>query len=128
MALPPRIAAGQAGDGATEHGHPGHPGHAGRPGRVPVEAVALGGRHDHLGGSGAFAARLHGVMGPLIVAILVTGRAIEARARQRPAAALHSLLPLRLPIARVVRARDDDGELVSPEIVPVGVLVRVRPG
>jgi Cu+-exporting ATPase len=44
-----------------------------------VEAIVLHGRHYHLGGGGEFAARLHGVMGPLIVAILVTGRAIEAR-------------------------------------------------
>ena len=57
-----------------------------------VEAIALGGRHLHLGGSGAFAARLHGVMAPLIVAILVTGRAVEARARARAAQAMHSLL------------------------------------
>ncbi len=32
-----------------------------------VEAIALGGRHVHLGGSGAFAARLHGAMAPLII-------------------------------------------------------------
>ena len=38
-----------------------------------VEAVALGGRHVHLGGSGAYAARLHGVMAPLIVAIVAAG-------------------------------------------------------
>ncbi len=50
-----------------------------------VEAIALGGRHLHLGGSGAFAARLHGVMAPLIVAILATGRAVEARVRERAA-------------------------------------------
>lgn len=94
-----------------------------------VEAIALGGRHLHLGGSGAFAARLHGVMAPLIVAILVTGRAIEARVRRRAAAALHSLLSLRPPTARVVVGVDDDhGELVAPESVPVGALVRVRPG
>ncbi len=49
-----------------------------------VEAIALGGRHVHLGGSGEFAARLHGVMAPVIVAILVTGRAVEARARGAP--------------------------------------------
>ena len=67
-----------------------------------VEAIALGGRHLHLGGSGAFAARLHGVMAPLIVSILVTGRAIEARARARAARAMHSLLSLRPPTARVV--------------------------
>jgi heavy metal translocating P-type ATPase len=94
-----------------------------------VEAVALGGRHLHLGGSGAFAARLHGVMAPLIVSILVTGRAIEARARARAARALHSLLSLRPPTARVVSdAEDHEGELVAPESVPVGTLVRVRPG
>jgi heavy metal translocating P-type ATPase len=93
-----------------------------------VEAIALGGRHLHLGGSGAFAARLHGVMAPLIVAILVTGRAAEARARSQAGRALHSLLALRPPTARVVNGPDDDaGELVSPESVPVGALVRVRP-
>ena len=94
-----------------------------------VEAIALGGRHLHLGGSGAFAARLHGVMAPLIVAILVTGRAIESKARARAARAMHSLLSLRPPTARVVTREDDDaGELVAPESVPVGALVRVRPG
>jgi heavy metal translocating P-type ATPase len=93
-----------------------------------VEAIALGGRHVHLGGSGAFAARLHGVMAPLIVAILITGRAVEARARARAATAMHSLMALRPPAARVVRALDDDdGTLVPPESVPVGALVRVRP-
>ena len=80
-----------------------------------VEAIALGGRHLHLGGSGAFAARLHGAMAPLIIAILVTGRAIEARARARAARALHSLLALRPPTARLVagaprrRGRPDRG-------------------
>ena len=94
-----------------------------------VEAVALGGRHIHLGGSGAFAARLHGVMAPLIVAILVTGRAVEARARAGASTAMHSLLSLRPPTARVVSGVDDeDGELVAPEAVPVRALVRVRPG
>jgi heavy metal translocating P-type ATPase len=94
-----------------------------------VEAIALGGRHLHLGGTGAFAARLHGVMAPLIVAILVTGRAIEAGARDRAARAMHSLLSLRPPTARVVASADDDeGELVAPESVPVGAMVRVRSG
>ena len=94
-----------------------------------VEAIALGGRHLHLGGSGAFAARLHGVMAPLIVSILVTGRAIESKARVRAARAMHSLLSLRPPTARVVTGVDDEGgELVAPESVPVGALVRVRPG
>ncbi len=94
-----------------------------------VEAIALGGRHVHLGGSGAVAARLHGVMAPLIVAILVSGRAVETRARDQAGRALHSLLSLRPPTARVVRGPgDESGELVSPESVPVGALVRVRPG
>ncbi len=94
-----------------------------------VEAIALGGRHLHLGGSGAFAARLHGAMAPLIVAVLVAGRAIEAKARARASRAMHSLLSLRPPTARVVLSPDDDqGELVAPESVPVGALIRVRPG
>jgi copper-transporting P-type ATPase V len=94
-----------------------------------VEAIALGGRHIHLGGGGAFAARLHGVMAPLIVAIIVTGRALEARARGRAARAMHSLLKLRPPIARVVADPDDEqGVAVPPESVPVGALVRVRAG
>jgi heavy metal translocating P-type ATPase len=94
-----------------------------------VEAIVLHGQHYHLGGGGEFAARLHGVMAPLIVAILVTGRAIEARARQRAARAMHSLLGLRPPTARVVSGADDDhGELVAPESIPVGAMVRVRAG
>ena len=94
-----------------------------------VEAIALGGRHVHLGGNGEFAARLHGVMAPLIVSILLTGRAIEAGARRKAAGAMHSLMALRPPTARVVSGPlDEKGHLVSPESVPVGALVRVRPG
>ncbi len=94
-----------------------------------VEAIALGGRHVHLGGGGAFAARLHGVMGPLIISILATGRAIEQQARKRATRAMHSLHGLRPPTARVVAGPEDEtGELVPPESVPVGALVRVRPG
>jgi heavy metal translocating P-type ATPase len=94
-----------------------------------VETIALGGRHVHLGGGGAFAAKLHGVMGPLIISILATGRAVEERARDRAGRAMHSLLALRPPTGRVVSAVDDDhGELVPPESIPVGALVRVRAG
>jgi heavy metal translocating P-type ATPase len=94
-----------------------------------VETIALGGRHVHLGGGGAFAAKLHGVMGPLIISILATGRAVEERARDRAARAMHSLLALRPPTARVVTGVEDtQGELVPPESIPVGALVRVRPG
>jgi heavy metal translocating P-type ATPase len=93
-----------------------------------VETIALGGRHVHLGGGGAVAAKLHGVMAPLIVAVLATGRAVEERARRRAARAMHSLLSLRPPAARLLRrVADEDGELVPPESVPVGALVRVRP-
>ena len=93
-----------------------------------VEAIALGGRHVHLGGNGEFAARLHGVMAPLIVSILLTGRAIEARARRKAAGAMHSLMALRPPTARVVTdPEDEEGQLVPPESVSVGALVRVRP-
>jgi copper-transporting P-type ATPase V len=98
-----------------------------------VEAIALGGRHVHLGGSGAFAARLHGAMAPLIIAVLATGRAIEVRARARAARALHSLLALRPPTARLVGAggpgeHAGEDRIVPPEAVPVGAHVRVLPG
>jgi heavy metal translocating P-type ATPase len=93
-----------------------------------VEAIALGGRHVHLGGNGEFAARLHGVMAPIIVSIILTGRSIEARARGKAAGAMHSLMALRPPVARVLSGPDDEeGHLVAPESVPVGALVRVRP-
>ena len=94
-----------------------------------VYVVALGGRHIHIGtGGSAVAARLHFAMAPLIVAILATGRAVEAAARRRAARSLHSLLSLRPPTARVVRDLDDEeGALVPPESVPVGALLRVRP-
>jgi cation-transporting ATPase V len=93
-----------------------------------VEAIALGGRHVHIGGGGAFAARLHGVMGPIIVAILATGRSVEATARAKASRAMHSLLELRPPRARIVKnVADETGELVPPESVRAGALVRVRP-
>jgi copper-transporting P-type ATPase V len=94
-----------------------------------VEVIALGGRHIHIGtGSGAFAARLHFAMAPVIVSIFVTGRAVEAGARRRAADTMHSLLSLRPPTARIIVDPDDEvGELVAPESVPVGALVRVRP-
>jgi heavy metal translocating P-type ATPase len=94
-----------------------------------VEVIAVGGGHIHIGGgSGAFAARLHYAMAPLIVAIFVTGRAAEAGARRRAADAMRSLLSLRPPTARVVTDPDSaHSDLVAPESVPVGALVRVLP-
>ena len=92
-----------------------------------VEAIALGGRHVHLGGSGAFAARLHGAMAPLIIAVLVSGRAIEVRARTHAARALHSLVALSPPTARLTGEAEED-RIVPPEAVPVGAQVRVMPG
>ncbi len=92
--------------------------------------VVLGGRHIHIGsGGGAFAARLHFAMAPVIVAVLVTGRAIEERVRRRATRSMQSLLSLRSPTVRLVATPSDlEGELVAPESVPVGALVRVRPG
>ena len=93
-----------------------------------VEDIAIGGRHIHIGsGTGVFAARLHYAMAPFIVAVFAGGRAAEARARRRASAALHSLLSLRPPVARIVSGvNDEQGELVPPESVPVGAFVRVR--
>ena len=95
-----------------------------------VEAIALGGRHVHLGGSGAFAARLHGVMAP----------ADRGHPGHRTGHRGASHGPGRAgpctrcsPCDRRRRGwwpspEDEDGELVRPESVPVGALVRVRPG
>jgi heavy metal translocating P-type ATPase len=94
-----------------------------------VETIALGGRHVHIGSGSDVAAKLHGVMAPIIISILATGRAIEERTRWRANRAMHSLLALRPPVARVVAGEDDDtGKLVPPESVPVGALIRVRAG
>lgn len=94
-----------------------------------VVAIALDGRHVHLGGGGVLAASLHGVMAPIIVAILATGRAVEARVRTRAAVAMHSLLALRPGTARLVAGvEDEDGVGVPPESVALGAMVRVRPG
>ena len=91
--------------------------------------ISLDGRHVHIGRGGVLVAGLHGVMAPLIIAILATGRTIEARARGRAAATMHSLLSLLPPTARLVTSVDDeDGTAVAPESVPVGALIRVRPG
>ena len=96
-----------------------------------VEVIAVGGRHIHVdSGGGAFAGRLHYAYGPppLIVAVLVSGRAAETGARHRAVDAMHSLLSLRPPMARVITDPDSErGDLVAPESVPVGALVRVRP-
>ncbi|HUJ64960.1 MAG TPA: cation-translocating P-type ATPase, partial [Acidimicrobiales bacterium] len=93
-----------------------------------VVTIALDGRHIHIGGGGALAASLHGVMAPLIVSILATGRFVESAARGKAARAMRSLLSLRPPTARLVAdPTDEQGVLVSPESVRVGSLVRVRP-
>ena len=81
-----------------------------------VVTIALDGRHIHIGGGGALAASLHGVMAPLIVSILATGRFIEAKAKGKAAEAMRSLLSLRPPTARPVADPTDEQ----------GVLVRTR--
>ena len=94
-----------------------------------VVTIALDGRHVHIGSGGTLAASLHGVMAPLIVSVLATGRAIDARVRARADRAMRSVLALRPARARVVASTDDDvGQLVPPETVPAGALLRVRPG
>ena len=91
--------------------------------------IELDGRHLHAGRGGALAAALHSVMAPLIIAVVATGRAIEERAKKRASVEMHSLLSLRPPLARTVPDADDElGALVAPETVPVGALIRIRPG
>jgi Cu+-exporting ATPase len=62
----------------------------------------------------------------LIIALILTGRAFEARAKRRTSSALRALVGLQPRTARVLR---DDSELdVAVEAVMTGDLVRVRPG
>ena len=62
----------------------------------------------------------------IIVALVLTGRWLEARARRQTGAAVRALMQLQPTTARVVR---DGGEIDVPiGSVRVGDLVRVRPG
>jgi cation-transporting ATPase V len=94
-----------------------------------TQAVTGGVGHAHGVGSVAFADRLHPVMAPLIISVLVVGRWIESIARERATRVMRSLLALRPPAVCLVEAPGDiDGCWVAPETVPVGGLVRVRAG
>ena len=65
-------------------------------------------------------------IGAMILAIHLTGRAIESRARGRASAAIQALLSLEAPIARVERAGAEI-EVPTSE-VRVGDIMIVRPG
>jgi Cu+-exporting ATPase len=61
-----------------------------------------------------------------IVALILLGRVLEARARGRASEAIRKLMDLQPPVARVVR---DNSELETPvEQVLAGDIVAVRPG
>ena len=77
--------------------------------------LLLQGRHEHYFESAA-----------LIIAFLVLGRFLEARAKQRAGEALRALAALGARSARVLR--DGDEVEVPVEEVVVGDLLRVRPG
>ncbi|AMY08024.1 Cation-transporting ATPase PacS [Luteitalea pratensis] len=62
----------------------------------------------------------------LIIALILTGRAFEARAKRRTSGALRALVGLQPRTARVVR--DGVEQDVAIEDVVTGDLVRVRPG
>jgi P-type Cu+ transporter len=62
----------------------------------------------------------------VIIALILMGRWLEARAKKRTGAAIYALMGLQAKAARVIR---DGGEQDIPvEAVRVGDLVRVRPG
>ncbi|MEO6462174.1 MAG: heavy metal translocating P-type ATPase [Candidatus Eisenbacteria bacterium] len=63
----------------------------------------------------------------VIVTLVLLGQVLELRARSRTGAALRALLGLAPTVARRVRA-DGSDEDVPLEAVPVGDLLRVRPG
>ena len=92
------------------------------------EIIAVGGRHIHVdSGGGAFAGRLHYAMAPLIVAVLVSGRAAEAAHAAAPQAPCTRCFRCARPWPGWSPTYSERGDLVAPESVPVGALVRVRP-
>ncbi len=65
----------------------------------------------------------------IIIALILTGNALEARAKSRTAAALRSLVALQPKTARIVRGGTEGGEVDVPiEQVASGDTVLVRPG
>jgi Cu+-exporting ATPase len=62
----------------------------------------------------------------VIIALILTGRMLEARARRKASAAIRGLMDLQPPTARVLR---DGAEVEAPvEEVRIGDIVVVRPG
>jgi copper-transporting P-type ATPase V len=83
-----------------------------------VWQVVVGGRHaEHYLDTSA-----------LIIAFLLLGRYLEARAKQRASSALRALLELGAKQARVVSVDDGTERTVPVDQVEVGDLLRVRPG
>lgn len=87
-----------------------------------VELVVGG--HDH--GAGGFGGHLHYDTAALIVAFLVLGRFLEARAKSSASGALRALLRLGAKEACLVEGTRE--RMVPIESVRVGDVLRVRPG
>ncbi|MEO8336160.1 MAG: heavy metal translocating P-type ATPase [bacterium] len=64
----------------------------------------------------------------MIIALILTGNAFEARAKRKTSTALRALVSLQPKTARVVRPGSDDGIDVPSETVTAGDVVLVRPG
>ncbi|MDB4916913.1 MAG: copper-translocating P-type ATPase [Gemmatimonadetes bacterium] len=64
----------------------------------------------------------------IIIALVLTGNAFEARAKKKTSTALRSLVNLQPRTARVIRPGSDDGVDVPVESVTAGEIVLVRPG
>jgi copper-transporting P-type ATPase V len=91
--------------------------------------------HEHVadpsGWPSNFGGHLHYDMAALIVAFLLLGRWLEARAKGKASGALRALLELGARDARLVDPSDPTGRterLVAVDDVRVGDVVRVRPG
>jgi copper-transporting P-type ATPase V len=90
-----------------------------------VELLAGGENHD----GGQFGGHLHFDMAAVIIAFLVMGRWLEARAKNQASRAIGSLAALGAKEASLVDTAHPDGEHRVPvSRVRVGDLVRVRPG
>ncbi|HSS11377.1 MAG TPA: HAD-IC family P-type ATPase, partial [Acidimicrobiales bacterium] len=81
---------------------------------------------DPTGMPSAFGAHLHYDMAALIVAFVLLGRWLEARAKGRASGALRSLVEMGAKQARLVEGGNE--RMVAADRVRVGDVVRVRPG
>ncbi|HEX8560071.1 MAG TPA: heavy metal translocating P-type ATPase [Pyrinomonadaceae bacterium] len=94
---------------------------------APRAVLAAGGGHAHGAGAGAGGPPVYFEAAAVIVALILLGRLLEARAKGRTDEAVRRLVGLRPRAARVVRADGRHEDVPADEVAP-GDVILVRPG